>query len=299
MRWKRELLVRGSNYRQRINWNSTFSANFWCLRRCVKSFFFTTKIKILAEKRKCPVECSEELTVTCPFGLDLDSNGCAKTSQCRCRNPCDQVDCPQNEICLLRSRDCLEEICLPVPGCEPNPCAENERPALEARGFSQFACFHNLTRPCPSQYVCTGYDHRQIGVCCPPRRPFIHFHESDTPSSSQVQCPHGGPFSRSSDEPATVCSTVGQNTCPSTHYCVTRPGETHGNCCPTKSELSPYWIKFLFFRIRLQSRNGHSFMRTADNSLLLRRWCASLSPFRLWRMRWKFEQLRDRNGMVS
>ena len=135
------------------------------------------------ERRECSIVCGEELAATCPFGVDLDHNGCPRTSQCRCRNPCDAVDCPAAELCLLRfasareqaqasaiereranasaaffackrkvfrSRDCAEDVCLPVPVserfdvgrfhtppslqvCERNPCANGERPAMETR----------------------------------------------------------------------------------------------------------------------------------------------------------------------
>ncbi|KAI6229091.1 hypothetical protein M3Y99_01149400 [Aphelenchoides fujianensis] len=210
--------------------------------------------------RECQVECSDELTLTCPFGLDLDAQGCPRTSQCRCRNPCDQVDCPGDEICLLRSRDCAEDVCLPVPACERNPCDRNERPAQEARGFSQFACLPNATRPCPGGYECTGFDQRQIGVCCPLSSAPTHHSVGDdheaagrfaipnglgrsSPtsggSSRPIDCPHGPPYARPREdeqaaEQPVVCSSLGPNTCPSTHYCVTNPDETNGVCCATK-----------------------------------------------------------------
>lgn len=56
----------------------------------------------LAEHRRCPIECGDDLVESCPFGLDLDASGCPKTSQCRCKNPCDLTDCPDGEACLLR-----------------------------------------------------------------------------------------------------------------------------------------------------------------------------------------------------
>ncbi|KAI6180854.1 hypothetical protein M3Y98_00765900 [Aphelenchoides besseyi] len=210
--------------------------NCWCVDR-------TTGAEVVASRSEQPRfdVCKDELTLTCPFGLDLDRNGCPKTSQCRCRNPCDFVDCPADEICLLRSRDCAEEVCLPVPICERNPCDRNERPAQEARGFSQFACLLNSTRPCPGGYQCTGFDERQIGICCPLSSAPTHSDDHNRISSSlgrsstftrQVVCPHGEIYTR--DREPVICSALGPNTCPSTHYCVTNSDERNGNCCPTK-----------------------------------------------------------------
>jgi hypothetical protein len=181
-----------------VNTQCDETGNCWCVDKITGAEITATRHSqptfnvCESERRKCAVECSDELTQTCPFGLDLDVSGCPRTSQCRCRNPCDQVECRNGEICLLRwkiilrvksiaylrSRDCVEDMCLPVPVCEPNPCSNGEKPVLEARGFSQFACFHNRTRPCPSNYHCLGFDQREIGVCCPPtRRSNLHFHE--------------------------------------------------------------------------------------------------------------------------
>ncbi|KAI6206638.1 hypothetical protein M3Y94_00935300 [Aphelenchoides besseyi] len=152
-----------------------------------------------------------------------------------------RLSVPSCDNQIGRSRDCAEEVCLPVPICERNPCDRNERPAQEARGFSQFACLPNSTRPCPGGYQCTGFDERQIGICCPLSSPPTHSDDHNRMSTNlgrsstftrHVVCSHGEIYTRNR-EPV-ICSALGPNTCPSTHYCVTNSDERNGNCCPTK-----------------------------------------------------------------
>ena len=132
-------------------------------------------------KKNCPINCDDRRTV-CPYGLDLDDYGCPKSSNCRCKNPCDldNVQCPSGHVCLLRPKACRDQTCLPVPTCkivflfeiyafilgEKNPCINNQRPAVEPRTYTQFTCLENRTQICPTGFYCTGYDEQRVGVCC-------------------------------------------------------------------------------------------------------------------------------------
>uniref|UniRef100_A0A1I7S313 Antileukoproteinase n=1 Tax=Bursaphelenchus xylophilus TaxID=6326 RepID=A0A1I7S313_BURXY len=178
-----------------------------------------------AKRRECPFQCTLDEVNNCPLGLDLNSEGCPKTSQCRCYNPCDSIYCPEDEVCLMRQTNCGLSFCPPVPVCERNPCS-NGYPLKDMSSIAQYNCFENITRPCPSNHICTGFSDINVGVCCPSTDPTL------LKAFGDVSCPHGTPFI-AHDRPA-ICSLKQANSCPSTHYCVSSNEQGHGICCPTK-----------------------------------------------------------------
>ncbi|CAD5219044.1 unnamed protein product [Bursaphelenchus okinawaensis] len=175
-------------------------------------------------RRDCIIQCSLDEVNNCPMGLDLNSEGCPKTSQCKCYNPCNQVECPESEVCILRQKECDDDVCLPVPVCEPSPC-KSGYPLKDASTNTHFSCFNNVSKPCPPSYQCSGLDKHSIGVCCPASDPTL------LKAFGDVSCLHGTPFI--ARERPTVCSLKEASTCPLTHYCVSSD-EQHGICCPTK-----------------------------------------------------------------
>lgn len=72
---------------------------------------------ILDEKNNCPIVCDQNHIESCPFGIDTDRNECPKNSNCQCRSLCTKVNCPQRKICIMRAKQCQDEICLPIPIC--------------------------------------------------------------------------------------------------------------------------------------------------------------------------------------
>uniref|UniRef100_A0A1I8AEE0 Thyroglobulin type-1 domain-containing protein n=1 Tax=Steinernema glaseri TaxID=37863 RepID=A0A1I8AEE0_9BILA len=202
----------------------------WCADTVTGNEFHGTRtsqaMNVCTNRKACPISCEDRSTV-CPFGLDLNKDGCARDSNCRCRNPCDYVQCPKGFTCLLRPRTCRDQTCLPYPTCERNPCVNNQKPAVEPRTFTQFTCLENRTHICPTGFYCTGYDTLRQGICCPGQEPIL------AQMSAQTMCPHGDAFSISPDGSPTQCS-VDTNGCPTTHYCLSKPGESHGICCVTK-----------------------------------------------------------------
>ncbi|TMS37456.1 hypothetical protein L596_004385 [Steinernema carpocapsae] len=201
----------------------------WCADTVTGNEFYGTRssgaVNVCSNRKACPISCDDRSTI-CPFGLDTNKDGCARDSNCRCRNPCDSVQCPKDYTCLLRPRTCRDQTCLPYPTCEKNPCVNNQRPAVEPRTFTQFTCLENRTHICPTGFYCTGYDGHQ-GICCPGQEPILG------QVAAQTTCPHGDAFSSSPDGSPSKCS-VNSDGCPSTHYCLSKPGESHGICCVTK-----------------------------------------------------------------
>nr|CDJ83051.1 Whey acidic protein and Thyroglobulin type-1 and Proteinase inhibitor I15 and Proteinase inhibitor I2 domain containing protein [Haemonchus contortus] len=180
--------------------------------------------------RICPTQCSRSM---CPYGPVLDQNFCP-FPDCRCSSPCDSVTCKGNEVCILRTRSCSSNNCIPLPTCENSPCNVGDRPVIDPRTKRQFYC-RESGEICPTGFYCTGFDAEGAGVCCPGREPLL----TKAKSSS---CPHGDPFASSSDGTPLACSSK-INSCPSTHYCSTHPGDKVGICCVSKRNLNNFATK--------------------------------------------------------
>ncbi|RCN35454.1 Kunitz/Bovine pancreatic trypsin inhibitor domain protein [Ancylostoma caninum] len=174
--------------------------------------------------RACPRQCPPTL---CPYGLNLDRNGCPQ-QDCACASPCDAVSCRAGEVCLLRTPSCSSGNCIPIPTCENSPCNVGDRPAIDPRTKRQFSC-RESGEICPTGFYCTGFDPDGAGVCCPGREPLL----SKTKASS---CPHGDPFASSSDGTPMACSAK-VNGCPTTHFCLMKPGQKIGVCCVSKPHV--------------------------------------------------------------
>uniref|UniRef100_A0A7E4UXH3 WAP domain-containing protein n=1 Tax=Panagrellus redivivus TaxID=6233 RepID=A0A7E4UXH3_PANRE len=204
----------------------------WCVDTVTGSEFLGTKTTTptsdaCTSNISCTINCDDQRT-RCPFGLETNSQGCPKSSNCQCKNPCNYIQCPANHVCLLRPvANCADTSCVPVPTCERNPCVNTQKPAVEPRTYSQFTCLEDKSQICPTGFYCTGYDSNQVGICCPGQEPIL---------SQQVSvevCPHGDPFSDNADGAPVSCST-NRNSCPSTHYCLSKPSHSKGICCVTK-----------------------------------------------------------------
>lgn len=53
----------------------------------------------------------------CPHGFALDVDGCPL---CRCRDPCEDIRCPNSLDCQLEELACSDPPCPPVPTCKCN-----------------------------------------------------------------------------------------------------------------------------------------------------------------------------------
>nr|CDJ87912.1 Thyroglobulin type-1 and Proteinase inhibitor I15 and Whey acidic protein and Proteinase inhibitor I2 domain containing protein [Haemonchus contortus] len=114
------------------------------------------------------------------------------------------------------------------------PCNVGDRPVIDPRTKRQFYC-RESGEICPTGFYCTGFDAEGAGVCCPGREPLLT-------KAKTSSCPHGDPFASSSDGTPLACSSK-INSCPSTHYCSTHPGEKVGICCVSKRNLNNFATK--------------------------------------------------------
>ncbi|KAI1726346.1 kunitz/Bovine pancreatic trypsin inhibitor domain-containing protein [Ditylenchus destructor] len=209
-------------------------AHCWCVDKITGRPVLGTRkpqpiTDVCMNRRTCPIECDNSQIEACPFGIEMDADGCPRTSQCLCKSPCDQIQCPHGQSCIMRHRQCQEEICLPVPVCEPNPCANNQKPAVDSRTLSHLMCNDNNMELCPGGFHCTAFDENAIGVCCPGKDPILSVQQTLCVSSG-VSLPLLSSF------PANTCSISGEEDkiCSHTHYCVTKEGHSRGTCCPGK-----------------------------------------------------------------
>lgn len=53
----------------------------------------------------------------CDYGFIIDPE--TRCPECECRNPCDEVDCPNGEECQMVEVSCDDVYCSPVPACLP------------------------------------------------------------------------------------------------------------------------------------------------------------------------------------
>lgn len=105
----------------------------------------------------------------CPYGFELNSEGCPL---CKCRNPCQGIQCPAGQECQLEEIPCAEDVCPPLPTCKqprtldglcpmgtPLAAPENGNPIL---------CGIESNKPqCPPNYLCDVMPGNDYGVCCP------------------------------------------------------------------------------------------------------------------------------------
>ncbi|KAH1000715.1 neurogenic locus notch homolog protein 3 isoform X1 [Dendroctonus ponderosae] len=105
----------------------------------------------------------------CPHGFALTKEGCP---MCRCRDPCDDIKCPNALECHLEKLACADPPCPPVPTCKRGRSLENICPVGDPLRISDtvrpFLCGNDPGKPtCPPMYQCLVQKDNDYGVCCP------------------------------------------------------------------------------------------------------------------------------------
>lgn len=121
------------------------------------------------EPENCPASACR---MFCPSGFARDPlTGC---TQCRCRDPCDDVSCPNGQSCQLMEVKCKTEPCPPLPTCKKarslgNFCPAGMPLAIEdGTSMRPFLCGLDVGKPqCPPLYQCMVEGGNDYGVCCP------------------------------------------------------------------------------------------------------------------------------------
>lgn len=121
------------------------------------------------EPDHCPASACR---MFCSSGFARDEqSGC---SLCRCRDPCQGIECPHEHICQLTEVKCKVEPCPPIPTCKRarslgNFCPANQPLAIEGSSDNKpYLCGLDIGKPqCPPLYQCMVENGNDYGVCCP------------------------------------------------------------------------------------------------------------------------------------
>lgn len=92
----------------------------------------------------------------CPHGFSLDKNGCPL---CKCRDPCDDIRCPDSLSCHLEDVPCADPPCPPIPSCKRGRSLENFCPLGDPLKIIEsglpFLCGNDPGKPnCPPMFQC-------------------------------------------------------------------------------------------------------------------------------------------------
>ncbi|KAK9721248.1 WAP-type (Whey Acidic Protein) 'four-disulfide core' [Popillia japonica] len=105
----------------------------------------------------------------CPHGFSLAQDGCPL---CKCRDPCEDIKCPDSLACHLEDLACSDPPCPPVPTCKRGRSLDNICPVGNPLRISDtvrpFLCGNEPSKPnCPPMYQCLVQTGNDYGVCCP------------------------------------------------------------------------------------------------------------------------------------
>ncbi|GBP03548.1 Thyroglobulin [Eumeta japonica] len=138
--------------------NSRRNEDCWCVDEYgveIPGTRNTTKATVKCkEPENCPASACR---MFCPSGFARDpQTGC---SQCRCRDPCDDISCPNGQSCQLMEVKCKTEPCPPIPTCKKARSLANFCPA-EVEYFTPSTGYMCGT-PCTHDLEC-----RNMEKCC-------------------------------------------------------------------------------------------------------------------------------------
>ncbi|XP_037809607.1 uncharacterized protein LOC119602262 isoform X1 [Lucilia sericata] len=153
--------------------NARRGEDCWCVDEYGVEIPGTRNATKAAVQCKEPANCpASACRMFCPSGFARDpQTGC---SQCRCRDPCDGINCPNGQSCQLMEVNCKTEPCPPVPTCKKARSLSNFCPAgmplaiEDGSNMRPFLCGLEPGKPqCPPLYQCMVEGGNDYGVCCP------------------------------------------------------------------------------------------------------------------------------------
>ncbi|XP_037953081.1 uncharacterized protein LOC119683469 [Teleopsis dalmanni] len=190
--------------------NEKTSSDCWCVDEYgveIPGTFNETKLNVHCEEpENCPASACR---MFCQSGFARDpETGC---SICRCRDPCDGLECPNDQTCQVQEVKCKSEPCPSVPTCKKarsiaNYCPAGMPLAIED-SIRPFLCGLEAGKPqCPPLYKCVVETGNDYGVCCPnalnfqkpgvcPATDKIEYSERTgymcgSPCTHDLECPH-------------------------------------------------------------------------------------------------------------
>ncbi|KAK4885141.1 hypothetical protein RN001_001412 [Aquatica leii] len=136
-----------------------------CVNYCKKGYLLIDDygFPITCSSQRCPkgtkicskLDCP---SLKCRYGFEEDCNNCPI---CKCREPCQNVICPQYYYCIVETIFCVIAPCPPpLPVCE-HYCKEGNL-LIDNYGFP-VTC---SSQQCPKHYTCTIVPAAKKSYCC-------------------------------------------------------------------------------------------------------------------------------------
>ncbi|XP_062534773.1 uncharacterized protein LOC134203947 [Armigeres subalbatus] len=193
----------------------------------------------------------------CPAGFARDfTSGCPI---CKCRDPCDGVQCPRGQQCEPQEVNCKNEPCPPVPTCRKARSLSDLCPAGQPLAISgtarPFLCGNDPGKPsCPPLYRCLVQSGNDYGVCCPAS---LQFEKPGT-------CPKPEEI-KSTDKTGFLCGTpCGHDLeCAQMQKCCTSNG-CGRNCQQPHNVTTCHQARMLSELLSVNEREGRGYVPQCD-----------------------------------
>lgn len=155
---------------ERIQCNNEIVSSCWCVDETGFELPGTRAPAAALVNCTAPKLCAAHTCrMFCPHGFTLNKDGCPL---CKCRDPCDDIQCPDALSCQLEDLACKDPPCPPIPTCKRGRSLDNICPVGDPLRISDtvrpFLCGNDATKPsCPPMYRCLVQPGNDYGVCCP------------------------------------------------------------------------------------------------------------------------------------
>nr|XP_040220974.2 uncharacterized protein LOC120948565 [Anopheles coluzzii] len=193
----------------------------------------------------------------CPAGFAKDlASGCPI---CRCRDPCEDIQCPRGQQCEPQEVQCKTEPCPPIPTCRKarslNDLCPAGQPLAITGTIRPFLCGTDPGKPsCPPLYRCLVQGGNDYGVCCPASLQF------EKPGS----CPRANEI-ESTDNAGFLCGTPCSHDleCPQMQKCCQSDG-CGRNCQQPHNVTVCHQARMLSELLSVNEREGRGYVPQCD-----------------------------------